>query len=365
MPKKSGSPSKTKSPLSSSEPSKPKSPFSSSEPSKPKKSTSTILEKLINFIILLIKVLVGILLTGFFVNWVLLQYESSTLMKTPIGQVLTLKSGRKLNYFCIGPYENNGEVILVPGAGVDYLLYIRYFTKVSKENPTLRFCTYARAGRLFSESHVNASKFEYYISDLEEFIDNVKTKDKITLLGHSMGGIMATHYSFHHPEHIKYLVLVDSVSTGITNDSAIVHSTRKIAQISEVLANVGVIRLLSTLRSKSMHFDVVDDPYHAYFINQRSTPSIYSFWLQDLDFLLDTVYFLRDKLSHAPTFLKGIPVHIEISEQFAPLLQDVSEEWTQMWKNETLLTGISDKVTINIQPGSNHVEGVWGFPLHI
>lgn len=114
-----------------------------------------------------------------------------------------------------------------------------------------------------------------------------------------------------------------------------------------------------------MHFDVVDDPYHAYFINQRSTPSIYSLWLQDLDFVLDTVYFLRDKLNHAPTFLKGIPVHIEISEQFAPLLQDVSEEWTQMWKNETLLTGISDKVTINIQPGSNHVEGVWGFPLHI
>ena len=49
--------------------------------------------------------------------------------------------------------------------------------------------------------------FERHLNDLNEIIENQIKEKKIILIGHSYGGILATHFAANHPDKISKLIL--------------------------------------------------------------------------------------------------------------------------------------------------------------
>lgn len=84
---------------------------------KNKKKSPTLIEQLFNFILSAIKIIIGICLTGFLINWLILQYENQTFMQQPLGSFLQVKNDRKINYICLGN-EN---------AGIFFSLFLFFF----------------------------------------------------------------------------------------------------------------------------------------------------------------------------------------------------------------------------------------------
>ena len=76
-----------------------------------------------------------------------------------------------------------------------------------------RIVYYDQRGSGFSQIRPDASlyRFDYLASDLEKLRRRVIHADKLILLGHSYGGLLAMRYAVDHPEHVSALILVSSL----------------------------------------------------------------------------------------------------------------------------------------------------------
>jgi proline iminopeptidase len=94
-----------------------------------------------------------------------------------------------------------------PGLTQDYLLPQMYRLA---ENNLLIFYDQRGCGKSTGEINSETITIDQFVSDLEA-IRQAFHFDKISILGHSWGGVLAMNYSIAHPEHIEKLILSNSI----------------------------------------------------------------------------------------------------------------------------------------------------------
>lgn len=99
-----------------------------------------------------------------------------------------------------------------------------------------RSITYARAGQGGSGSDGQAKTIDAHLSDLGAVISNLAPADKVILVGHSYGGLLATEFARRHPERLQGLVLVDPTTMGQRHALKQADSARVQADDAELLA---------------------------------------------------------------------------------------------------------------------------------
>ena len=113
----------------------------------------------------------------------------------------------KNNYEIYG--EGKVDVVIEMGLGACMAEWEPFCKEVSKNHCVL---VYERFGIGKSEESDKERTPENIADELYVLLNNVLRKDKITLIGHSQGGLYAAYFATKHPELIEKLILVDPLS---------------------------------------------------------------------------------------------------------------------------------------------------------
>lgn len=127
----------------------------------------------------------------------------------------------KTAYYLIGK-DNSEPLILIHGVTVPSYYYKKIAQSLSKIG--YRVYAYDHFGRGFSERPKLKYEMNMFEKQLDDFINHL-SYEKITLLGVSMGGSLASNYTAQNPERVKSLILnvpfVGDQSIGINKFSNI------------------------------------------------------------------------------------------------------------------------------------------------
>lgn len=112
--------------------------------------------------------------------------------------------GTKLYYKTIG----EGEPILIVhgGPGLEHSYFLPHFNELAKEHKLIFFDLrgHGKSDANLDSAHIQLS---YFVDDIEE-MRKAFGIEKLVLLGHSFGGLLAENYAAKYPEHLKALILV-------------------------------------------------------------------------------------------------------------------------------------------------------------
>ena len=101
-------------------------------------------------------------------------------------------------------------VVLHGGPGMSDHYFNKVFDYLSA---TRRVIYYDQRGSGFSEIKANPAyyRFPYLVEDLETLRSRVIRQDKLILVAHSFGGMIAMNYAIDHPDHVAGLILISSM----------------------------------------------------------------------------------------------------------------------------------------------------------
>jgi len=119
----------------------------------------------------------------------------------------TMVNGAKLWYETAGTGE---PLLLIPGGpGLSHVYFKPHFSKLADRFKIIHFDTF---GRGKSERAKSPSEYTLQrdVDDIEELRKSLGI-DKLNIFGHSYGGIVAQAYILKHPEHVKKLVLSNTL----------------------------------------------------------------------------------------------------------------------------------------------------------
>lgn len=124
--------------------------------------------------------------------------------------------GAKLFCRTFGHNEEKPPVIIVhggPGLGHAYLL--PQMAEIGKFSSAI-FYDQRGAGRSIADDHWQSNPFQTYVNDLNQLREAFGF-DKVSLLAHSWGGILASLYTLAHPQHIDKIIYLNSVPVSSKN----------------------------------------------------------------------------------------------------------------------------------------------------
>ncbi len=135
--------------------------------------------------------------------------EAAVIKKTDIAQAheIFIDSGDS-KIFCRTMGQGKPLVVIHGGPGLtqDYLL--PQLSKLAERNFVI-FYDQRGCGRSTGEIHQDTMNITTFVNDLEN-IRKAFNFDKISLLGHSWGGLLAMHYAIEHPKSVDKLILSNS-----------------------------------------------------------------------------------------------------------------------------------------------------------
>jgi pimeloyl-ACP methyl ester carboxylesterase len=124
-------------------------------------------------------------------------------------QAVEVEPGRRLNLVCLG--QGAPTVILESGLGGDSLAWRPVQARLAAFTRT---CAYDRAGYGLSDAARRPSDADNIVADLALLLDRAPIDGPVVLVGHSLGGLYATHFTNLHPERVAGLVLMDPAQPG-------------------------------------------------------------------------------------------------------------------------------------------------------
>ncbi|KRB48912.1 hypothetical protein ASE02_01040 [Phenylobacterium sp. Root700] len=124
-------------------------------------------------------------------------------------QAVAVEPGRHLNLVCLG--QGAPTVLLESGFGDDSLAWRKVQARVGAFT---RVCSYDRAGYGLSDAARRRSDADNAVADLALLLQKAPISGPIVLVGHSLGGLYATHFANLHPGRVAGLVLMDPVQPG-------------------------------------------------------------------------------------------------------------------------------------------------------
>lgn len=118
--------------------------------------------------------------------------------------------GARLWYRCVG----NGEPILVVhgGPGMDSRYLLPGLERLGERGRAV-FYDQRGSGRSQGALDITLLTFDQFVEDIDAVRAAIGA-ERLTLLGHSYGGLLALEYARRHPERVDRLVLVDSGEPG-------------------------------------------------------------------------------------------------------------------------------------------------------
>lgn len=117
-------------------------------------------------------------------------------------------SGGSLYYIEIG--EGEPIVILHGGPGLDHSYFLPQMEALSKKHRLIFFDQRA-CGKSSIDVDSSSITMDQFVEDLEMLRQFFKL-EKMNLMGHSFGGLLAMRYAIKYPDHLKTLMLVNSSS---------------------------------------------------------------------------------------------------------------------------------------------------------
>ena len=102
-------------------------------------------------------------------------------------------------------------VVLHGGPGFDHRQFLPYIWELAKQHKVI---LYDQRGTGLSSGPVNADSIsiDTFIADIEA-VREAFGIEKMNLLGHSWGGILAMHYGIRHPENLRSLILASTAAS--------------------------------------------------------------------------------------------------------------------------------------------------------
>lgn len=104
-----------------------------------------------------------------------------------------------------------GEKILLLEIGIGSSIY-NWFPFVKNIMKDFTIIMYHRSGYGSSRISINPRTTKNICHELNKFIESLGIKEKVTIMGHSFGGLCALHYVMLFPDKVNGLILLDSTS---------------------------------------------------------------------------------------------------------------------------------------------------------
>lgn len=108
-----------------------------------------------------------------------------------------------------------GEKILLIEIGIGSSIY-NWFPFVKNIMKEFTIIMYHRAGYGSSRISKNPRTTKNISYELNKFIESLGIKEKVTIMGHSFGGLCALHYVMLFPDKVNGLILLDSTSPNFS-----------------------------------------------------------------------------------------------------------------------------------------------------
>jgi pimeloyl-ACP methyl ester carboxylesterase len=124
----------------------------------------------------------------------------------PPGRLVDI-GGRSLHLDCSGPRTAGPTIVFESGLGEGFYVWALVRAEVQKEH---RACAYDRAGIGFSDPTPQPRTVEALNTDLHELLVRSGETGPFVLVGHSLGGLLASRYAKRYANEVAGLVLVDS-----------------------------------------------------------------------------------------------------------------------------------------------------------
>jgi len=138
--------------------------------------------------------------------------ESPELIKE---HLVDIGGGRHLNMACIG---SGAPTVVFELGGLSHLLH---WQKIQQPVSALtRACFYERAGFGFSDPAGRAITADNVADDLHTLLHAAGIAGPIVLVGHSLGGVYATHYTDKYESEVAGLVLIDPAFVDMLDPAA-------------------------------------------------------------------------------------------------------------------------------------------------
>jgi len=119
-------------------------------------------------------------------------------------------NGRSLYYTIDEPTQNTlGTVVLIHGLGSSSSFY---FPVIPYLIPSIRCIAIDIAGSGLSELGEAEQTIESIVGDTVALLDALNIKNNITIIGHSMGGIVASCFAIEHGNRVSGIVLIGPVN---------------------------------------------------------------------------------------------------------------------------------------------------------
>jgi proline iminopeptidase len=101
-------------------------------------------------------------------------------------------------------------IVIHGGPGLNYSYFLPQLANLSKKHRLIFFDQRA-SGRSSADLDSTQMTLEMMVDDID-YIRRHFGYDKVTVLGHSWGGLLAMKYAIRHPAHLQSLILVSTVS---------------------------------------------------------------------------------------------------------------------------------------------------------
>ncbi len=119
-------------------------------------------------------------------------------------------NGTQLYYKIIGRGEP--VIILHGGPGLDHSYFLPQMGKLA-ENYQLVFYDQRACGKSSVQVDENSMRMEFFLKDLDEIRRHFGA-EKVHIIGHSWGGLLAMQYAINYPDRVKSLSLISSIGAN-------------------------------------------------------------------------------------------------------------------------------------------------------
>jgi len=162
-------------------------------------------------------------------------------------------NGAKLWVVTVG--EGDPIIIIPGGPGGAHLGYRDFDPLTEKHHQIIYFDAFGR-GKSDTAKNVAEYTLERDIDDIEG-LRKALNLDKVTVLGHSYGGVVAQGYGLKYPEHLSHLILADTFHSFVMWQENDDNSNREIkTNYPEIWSELMKVRDQGAVSSDQIHQDI-------------------------------------------------------------------------------------------------------------
>lgn len=125
--------------------------------------------------------------------------------KSAGGSFLKLPNG--YTHYELGGNESGEPVVLIHGFSVPYFIYDPTFEFLTQSG--FRVLRYDLFGRGFSDRPNVKYDLELFVTQLTDLLDALRFNQPVSLIGVSMGGLIASAFTARNPDRVRNLTLID------------------------------------------------------------------------------------------------------------------------------------------------------------